>query len=180
MARESRPVLRTTLWFAVILLGVSAAAVVGLRGPAPGAGAKTATTANATATANGATNGLDDTLVLTAGPGGHYFVDAEINGETIRFLVDTGASVVALSRGDAERIGFDVNQLDFTGRARTANGIARIARVTIDEIEIDDNAVRNVPASVIDAPMDMSLLGMSFLSRLAGYQVQGNRLILRW
>ena len=172
----------TTLWFSVILLGVTAAAVVGLRGHGPGAGAKTAavTPAEVTATASGTINGLDDTLVLAAGPGGHYFVDAEVNGETIRFLVDTGASVVTLSRSDAERIGFDVNQLDFAGRARTANGIARIARVVIDEIEIGDNAVRDVPASIIEAPMDMSLLGMSFLSRLAGYQVQGNRLILRW
>jgi len=120
-----------------------------------------------------------DTLVIERGRGGHYRVDAEINGRTVRMLVDTGATMVALSRQDAERIGLATHQLYYTGRVRTANGIARVARVTLDEISLGDIALRDVAAAVIDAPLGTSLLGMSFLGRLDGFTIEDGRLVLR-
>lgn len=172
--------LSSTIRYSVILLGVSVAAAVWIdRSPPVTGGAEIAKPAPPAASMS-ASQGLADEVVLDAGPHGHFFVDAEVNGETIRFMVDTGASQVALTLAAAERLGLDPSQLQFDGRVRTANGIARIAHVVLDEIEIDDNSVRDVAAAVIDSPMEISLLGMSFLSRLAGYEVRGRQLILRW
>ena len=120
-----------------------------------------------------------ETMVIAPGRGGHYHVTAAINGREIAMLVDTGATMVALSRRDAERIGISPHQLDYSGRVQTANGIARVARVTLDELALGDIAVRDVTAAVIDAPLGTSLLGMSFLRRLAGFSVENGKLILR-
>lgn len=119
-------------------------------------------------------------MVIEAGPHGHFFVEAQIRSRHIRFLVDTGASFVTLSQSDAERLGYAVHQLDYSGTSTTANGIARFAPVIIDEIAIGDIVVRNVQASVIDSPMEGSLLGMAFLRKLAGFEVSDDRLILKW
>lgn len=120
------------------------------------------------------------TLALDAGPGGHFFVEAAINYDRIRFLVDTGASMVALTRADAERLGFDLYNLDYRYHANTANGVARVARVVLDEIVVGDIVVENVPAAVVDGDLEISLLGMSFLNRLSGFEVRDDQLILRW
>ena len=119
-------------------------------------------------------------LVIEAGPGGHYYVDAEVDGRDIGFLVDTGATMVALTRSDAETLGYDLDQLTYSGRANTANGVARFARVVLQEIVIDGNIIKDVPGVVIDAPMNKSLLGMTFLRRLAGFEIKDEHLILRW
>lgn len=119
-------------------------------------------------------------MIIKAGSHGHFFVDAQIRNRPIRFLVDTGASFVTLSRPDAERLGFAVHQLDYSGTSHTANGTARFAPIVIDEIAIGDIIVRNVQASVIDSPMDGSLLGMTFLRELDGFEVRDDQLILRW
>lgn len=120
------------------------------------------------------------TLIIEAGPGGHYFVDAEIDGREIGFLVDTGATMIALTQTDAETIGYPIHQLDYSGRANTANGVARFAPIMIEEIVIGDNIIRNVRGVIIDAPMQKSLLGMTFLRKLSGFEVKGGKLILRW
>ena len=119
-------------------------------------------------------------LVIEAGPGGHFHLDTEIAGREIGFLVDTGASTVALSEDDADAIGLPVHQLDYSGRAKTANGVARIAPVMIDEITVGDHVVRNVQGVVIEGHTGESLLGMTFLRKLAGFEVKSDRLILRW
>jgi aspartyl protease family protein len=119
-------------------------------------------------------------LVVEAGAWGHFHVDAEIDGREIGFLVDTGASMVALSEEDADTIGYPIYQLDYSGRANTANGVARIAPIMIDEIVIGDHIVSNVQAVVIEGHTGKSLLGMTFLRRLAGFEIKDNRLYLRW
>ncbi|HEX3723241.1 MAG TPA: TIGR02281 family clan AA aspartic protease, partial [Nitrolancea sp.] len=78
------------------------------------------------------------TVTLPAGQFGHFLTEVEINGRDIGVMVDTGASLVALTYDDAERAGIFVNSSDFTGRAQTANGTARVARVTISRIQIGD------------------------------------------
>ncbi len=118
-------------------------------------------------------------ILFRADNSGHYNVEALVNGVPVRFLVDTGASDVTLSPRDAERIGFDPKGLNFNRPYRTANGVVMGAAVTLPSIRIGPIEVRDVPGSVNGAPLDASLLGMSFLERLSGYKVENGTLILR-
>lgn len=111
--------------------------------------------------------------------GGHFVVEAVIRGETIRFMVDTGASDVVLTPADAQRIGLHPATLSYTQRYSTANGIVMGAPVTLDRVRVGPIEVANVRASVNQAPMAGSLLGMSFLNRLAGYEVRDGVLTLK-
>jgi aspartyl protease family protein len=86
---------------------------------------------------------------------------------------------VVLSPADARRMGFDLGRLDFTGRAETANGHVRSAPVRLRELVIGPIRLTDVRAAVNEAEMSESLLGLSFLSRLEGYEVSGDRLTLR-
>jgi clan AA aspartic protease (TIGR02281 family) len=110
---------------------------------------------------------------------GHFHVNALVNGTAVNFLVDTGASDVALSTDDALRLGLHPDKLVYNMPYQTANGVSMAARVTIDEIKVGDNVVRNVQASVGQGNMDMSLLGMTFLNRIGSIEVKGDRLVLR-
>jgi len=118
--------------------------------------------------------------VVAAGAHGHFVIDAVVNGVPISFLVDTGASDVVLTLEDAEALGFEVRGLDFSRRYRSANGVVRAAPVSLREVRIGQYSLYDLDAAVNEAPLGISLLGMSFLERLAGYQVDDGRLILRW
>ncbi len=98
----------------------------------------------------------------------------------LRFLVDTGATTVTLKGDDAARLGIEPGEHAFTERYQTANGIVRGAPVRLRSVRIGRLQRSDVRATVSEAPMAMSLLGMSFLERLAGYEVKDDRLILRW
>ncbi|MFT3730968.1 MAG: TIGR02281 family clan AA aspartic protease [Hyphomicrobium sp.] len=120
------------------------------------------------------------TVTLPAGKYGHFQTGAEINGRDIDVMVDTGASLVALSYEDAERVGIFVKPSDFTQMVQTANGAARVAPVTIARIRIGDIMVRNVPAAVSERGVSArSLLGMSFLGRLSRVEMRGDTLVLQ-
>lgn len=110
---------------------------------------------------------------------GHFYVDAEVNGKPVRFLVDTGASEIVLSPQDAERLGFRRSMLKFDRQYETANGLVLGAAVTLRKMQAGDIRFYDIPASVNGAPMSESLLGMTFLDRLAGFEVTGDSLILR-
>jgi len=110
--------------------------------------------------------------------GGHFVVEATVDGEPVRFLVDTGATDVVLSPGDAARLGFKPEDMNFTQIYRTANGTVMGAPVRLGSIEIGPIRVDDVRASVNGAAMDRSLLGMSFLSRIGGYEVSEDALTL--
>ncbi|MCP4330260.1 MAG: TIGR02281 family clan AA aspartic protease [Alphaproteobacteria bacterium] len=110
--------------------------------------------------------------------GGHFAVVADVDGVDIRFLVDTGASEVVLSPADAERLGFDVDRLNYSKTFITANGEVKAAPVTLGAVSVGPIVVYNVRASVNGAPMDGSLLGMTFLDRIGGYRVEGNSMTL--
>jgi aspartyl protease family protein len=119
------------------------------------------------------------TVELKAGAYGHFHARAEINGQAISVMVDTGASIVALSFEDARAIGLYVRDSDFTHRVSTANGYARIAPVTIDRISIGDIMVRDVSGAVMEAgKLGTTLLGMSFLSRLQRVDIRSGMLVL--
>ena len=111
---------------------------------------------------------------------GHYHADADINGRSIPVLVDTGATLVALSYEDAEAAGIYVKSSDYTAISRTANGTARFAPVTIDRISIDGIMVRGVQAAVAEpGKLSVTLLGMAFLSKLNRVEMRDGRLLLQ-
>jgi len=110
--------------------------------------------------------------------GGQFVVNATINGKGVRFLVDTGASGIALSRRDAERLGFDNNTLHFDTPFSTANGMTRGARVTLDALQVGPLTAHGVHAWVNEGDLDQSLLGMSYLSTLGRVEIRGDTLIL--
>jgi clan AA aspartic protease (TIGR02281 family) len=118
--------------------------------------------------------------VVEPGAGGHYVIEAVVNGAPVTFLVDTGASDIVLTMADAERLGLHPATLRFTQRFATANGETRGAPVVLREIRIGQFSLFDVPASVNEAPLRVSLLGMSFLRQLNGYGVEDGRLVLRW
>ena len=121
----------------------------------------------------------DGALRVRAQPDGHFFVDARVDGQEVRFLVDTGASVVALSPADANRIGLDRARLNFSRRLQTAGGIVRAAPVRIRMLELGDIRLTNVRAVVNEEFMPHSLLGVSALDRLGGYEVRDGTLTLK-
>ena len=103
-------------------------------------------------------------IVLTAGSGGHFVTQGSINGTSVRFVVDTGATHVALSQAEAERIGLNFRKGQ-RGVGNTANGQVVMHRVTLDTVRIGDVQVYNVEAAVVPAQMEQVLLGNSFLTR---------------
>ncbi|HLJ19975.1 MAG TPA: TIGR02281 family clan AA aspartic protease [Stellaceae bacterium] len=123
---------------------------------------------------------VTNSLSLRAQPNGHVYVTATVNNAPIKFMVDTGATWVGLTRQDAIRAGVAGN-LNYTVSTSTANGIAKAAPVTLGGIRIGQLEVDGVEAMVLP-PEDtgVSLLGQSFLKRLQGYEMRGNVLTLTW
>lgn len=117
-------------------------------------------------------------IVVPRSRDGHYHLTLRINDTPVRFVVDTGASDIVLSHSDAERVGLDLADLAYVGRARTANGEVRTAPVRLDTIEAGSIADRNVPAWVNSGDMDDSLLGMSYLQRWDSIEIRGGELVL--
>jgi aspartyl protease family protein len=116
---------------------------------------------------------------LKAGSHGHFETRAEINGRPVEVMVDTGATLIALTYEDAERAGIYMKDSDFTQRSQTANGVARAAPVMLDRVSIGDITVRNVRASVSErGRLQVTLLGMSFLSRLSRTEMRKGTLVL--
>ena len=111
---------------------------------------------------------------------GQYYVDAVVDGVPTHFLIDTGASLVTLRLADARAAGINPGSLSFTERSSTANGIVRVAPVRLREVRIGQLAIEDVEAAVIDSPLNISLLGMSFLRRLEGYEIRDGSLVLSW
>lgn len=110
---------------------------------------------------------------------GHFVTNAQVNGRTIDVMVDTGASIVALTWEDAERAGIYVRPSDFTHRVNTANGLARVAPITIDSVSIGGITVRNVKGAVSEpGKLNGTLLGMTFLGRLSRAELRRGTLLL--
>jgi aspartyl protease family protein len=103
-------------------------------------------------------------VVLSAGSGGHFFTQGQINGQSVQLVVDTGASVVSLSAADAQRIGLNYQNGQPT-RLSTANGVIPAWRVKLGSLRVGDVVVYDVDAVVSSGAMPYVLLGNSFLSR---------------
>jgi aspartyl protease family protein len=117
--------------------------------------------------------------VLTRAGDGHFYADVLVNGRTIRFLVDTGASGVALTRDDAMRAGvsFDPGRFEVVGTG--ASGPVRGQRVRIADMRLDLKQASDVDGAVLDDGLSVSLLGQSFLSRIGSVSIEADRMTLR-
>jgi aspartyl protease family protein len=119
-------------------------------------------------------------VVLTANPYGHFHADAEINGQQVELMMDTGATYVALSYETAQKLGLFPQNLRFTGRSTTANGVARVAQTTIASIRIGGITVKDVQAVVAEpGRMTQNLLGMSFIKQLSAFELKENTLTMK-
>ena len=105
------------------------------------------------------------TAVLTADGRGHFVTTGQVNGASMRFLVDTGASSVALGASDARRLGIDLTRAEQVV-VNTANGQTVASRVKLDSVRVGEIVVMNVDAMVHSTEMPFALLGMSFLNRM--------------
>jgi clan AA aspartic protease (TIGR02281 family) len=119
------------------------------------------------------------TLVYRTDERGHVALTAMVNGASVHFLVDTGASRVTLTAEDARAAGIGPAELVFNQRSQTANGLAREAAVTLREIRIDRLSIDNVSAAV-NENLTVSLLGMSFLRRLKSFEMRDGSLTISW
>ena len=116
---------------------------------------------------------------IKAGRNGNFYTRADVNGKSVRVLVDTGATFVALRYQDAEALSLDPLNLDYTVKINTANGVSYAAPVDLDEITIGGITVNNVEAIVTKpGTMHITLLGMSYLGRAGGFRVEGDTLVL--
>jgi aspartyl protease family protein len=109
---------------------------------------------------------------------GHFYAHAKVNGELVRFVVDTGASTVALTVADAERLGIPINPATFEVVGEGASGLVRGERVMLESVDIDGKRVDNVRAVVLEGSR-LSLLGQSYLSRMGEVQMKGDYMVLR-
>jgi aspartyl protease family protein len=103
-------------------------------------------------------------VTIAASSGGHFVAPGTINGKPVTFMVDTGATLVAMGRADADRLGIDLSNAR-AGMSQTANGPVPMLIVTLNSVRVGELELNNVGAAVMPLPMPMVLLGNSFLSR---------------
>jgi aspartyl protease family protein len=117
-------------------------------------------------------------LTLARAPDSHFYADAQVNGASVRFLVDTGASSVVLTGADARRAG--IGSGDYTALATGAGGEIKLMPVEVSRLTLGPVALDNVPVLVAeDGKLPVSLLGQSFLQRAGTVTIEGDRLTLR-
>jgi aspartyl protease family protein len=121
-----------------------------------------------------------ESVVLEKTTGGHFEARASVNGEPVRFVVDTGATATVLTAADAAAAGIDPGSLSYSVPVATANGRARAAQAEVEEISIG-SITRNDMTVLVAEPgrLGRSLLGMNFIATLSGFDVRGDRLTLR-
>ncbi len=118
-------------------------------------------------------------VALTANAQGHYVANVTINGSPVTVMVDTGATVVALTDATAHRLGIYPAHSAYAERMTTANGAVMVARITLSEVRLGSVTLRDVPAVVVPGQaLPVDLLGMSFLGRLSKFEIAGGQLVL--
>jgi len=116
-------------------------------------------------------------IVLNADGQGHFYATGTVNGVSVRFLVDTGATMISLGAADARRMGLDPAR-GVRAMTNTANGQAMVTKVQLDTVRIGDITLNNVDALIHQSDLPMALLGMSFLNRM-DMQRDGSTLTLK-
>jgi aspartyl protease family protein len=117
---------------------------------------------------------------------GHFHLTLELTGPPggaavpVRFILDTGATEMVLTREDAAKLGYRPGELAFTGTARTANGVTRTAPVRLEQVRLGESVQRNVRALINEGQLHVSLLGMGYLSRFSRLEIMGDRLRIEY
>jgi aspartyl protease family protein len=143
-----------------------------------GVSAPTLMSARPAATAE-PTSSNSRSVVVSPGANGHFEVEGRVDGRRLDFMVDTGASMIALTERTAATLGIHPAEQDYVGMVKTANGTVRAAPVELDRVEIGDLEVRDVAAVVLpDSALSDNLLGLTFLSRLHRYEYSDGKLVL--
>jgi aspartyl protease family protein len=118
-------------------------------------------------------------MVLTASDDGHFYLQGQVNGAPVRFIIDTGSTAIVLSPADAQRAGVDLASLKFASPGETANGVGYDAPAVVSRLVVGPLQLTGVPVEVNKAPMSFSLLGMTFL-RQVDIQTRGDQMTLKW
>ncbi len=126
-----------------------------------------------TAVQNGA-----GSVTLSRANDGHFYANLKINDRYVEFVIDTGASAIVLSKDDAQRIGIDTDNLNYIGRAATANGTVSTAFVRLGVVALGGIVDYDLPASVNGGDLFGSLLGMDYLNFFSEFRINGDRLTL--
>jgi aspartyl protease family protein len=125
------------------------------------------------------TRHTDGSVSFIRSEGGHFLIEALVNGAPVQFMVDTGATRITLTPQDAKRLGFDVESLSFSQPVQTANGETLAASVYLEELTVGTIVLKNLSAAVSKNLSGPSLLGMNFLKQLQGFKIEGNRLTIQ-
>jgi len=169
--------MRNILIFAAILVGLGVYMARVAETMATSKAAATSSRASDASTPSSAD--LSRTISIERDRSGHFRTEARVDGNYLDFLVDTGATVIALKERDAARLGLFPSPGEFTANVSTANGQAKAARAHLASIEIGGVRVRDVDALIMpDGVLDQNLLGMAFLSRLKRFEYTGGKLVL--
>ncbi|HTX51506.1 MAG TPA: TIGR02281 family clan AA aspartic protease, partial [Caulobacteraceae bacterium] len=116
---------------------------------------------------------------IAKSPDGHFWADADVDGHQLHFLIDTGATAVALTAADARSLGIDPDTLTYSYTVTTANGPARAAAVKLGLVSVGRAEVADVDAFVIDKGLETSLLGMTYLGKLSKFEATPDAMVLR-
>jgi aspartyl protease family protein len=177
-ANNRTAAMRTVVTFAVFALAASVivpkyAAQMRVRGTTPTMMAARPETPAASSASD------SRSVVISPGRNGHFEVAGNVDGRRMDFMVDTGASVIALTARDAAMLGIHPAESEYVAMVRTANGTVRAAPVELDRVEIDDLVVHDVAALILpDGALSDNLLGLSFLSRLRRFEYSDGKLVL--
>ena len=115
---------------------------------------------------------------LTREANGHFYARALVNGQSVDFIVDTGATAVALTEADARRIGIPLDPANYAVIGSGASGAVRGQRVILDSVSLDGKRVEQVPGAVLEGS-EISLLGQAFLARMGNIEIAGEQMIIR-
>lgn len=117
-------------------------------------------------------------LIINIARDGHFYLDTRVNGNSMRFMIDTGASSITIGIPEAKRLGINISKLNFNKVYQTANGKSFGAGITLDEIEVGNILFQNISASINSSDMGTPLLGMNFLRQFEKYEFYRDKLIL--
>lgn len=168
-----------------VVLGATGAALTLWPAPAPAPQAQAATRADTASVPAAAIPSPPTPLAsVSKAADGHFWAEAQVDGAgptpgRVKFLVDTGATIVALTEADARRLGLDPSTLAYETEVQTAAGETRAARVRLRSVSVAGARVDDVEAVVVRAGLNDSLLGMSYLGRLSRFEATQSALILR-